>query len=102
VAKASGAAEAPLALVASNAVAQRRAIVPAKSEMTASNVAADRAEPQSAEAKQANPQVWLREIEALRAAGKTDEAERQLAEFRKAFPNEATQLPATRDSRPVQ
>jgi len=56
----------------------------------------------SAEAKRANPQAWLREIEALRAAGKTAEANRELAEFRKTFPNEATQLPPTRDSRPVQ
>jgi hypothetical protein len=173
VAKASGAAEAPQTLVASNvpqrgaagleptsaprsayapAPGERRAIIPAKSEMTASNTVSARAERESstptaalqasdsavvaqvppaapplaqasassvvtgptndarssagaaasAEAKHANPQVWLREIEALRAAGKTDEANRQLAEFRKTFPNEAAKLPPTRDSRPVQ
>lgn len=197
VAKASGAAEAPQSLVASNTPArggaylepasaprsayapapgERRAIVPAKSEMTASNAAADRAERESAtqtgslqasdsaivaqvppaaapplarasapaaavtgptndarssagaaasaasaplsaavtsadaantpvlsdEAKHANPQAWLREIEALRTAGKTAEANRELAEFRKAFPKEASQLPPSHDSRPVQ
>jgi hypothetical protein len=200
VAKASGAAEAPQSLVASNtaqregaylepasaprsayapAPSEHRAIVPAKSEMTASNAVVDRAERESAartgsleasdrapvaqnagapvataapplartspspgatgpttdarssagaaasadsaplsaattsveptntpapttEAKHANPQAWLREIEALRSAGKTAEANRELAEFRKAFPNEATQLPPQRDSRPVQ
>jgi hypothetical protein len=118
VAKASGAAEAPQSLIANNATqngaagaatasaprsgyapapSQHRAIVPAKSEMTASPAPTERAE-----AKRANPQVWLREIEALRTAGKTAEADRELAEFRKAFPNEPTSLPPTRDSRPVQ
>jgi hypothetical protein len=51
-------------------------------------------------AKRADPQAWRREIERLRAAGKNAEADRELAEFRKAFPGEA--LPAaTRDRRPA-
>lgn len=33
------------------------------------------------------PERWLEEIRALRSAGKTEEAERQLGEFRRAYPN---------------
>ena len=32
------------------------------------------------------PQLWLEEIRTLRSAGKSEEAERQLAEFRRAHP----------------
>jgi hypothetical protein len=61
----------------------------------------DSAAPLSAEAKRANPQAWLREIAALRAQGKTEEAEREFAEFRKLFPAEAARFQA-RDPRPAQ
>ncbi|MBL8415456.1 MAG: hypothetical protein JNM42_13545 [Propionivibrio sp.] len=33
------------------------------------------------------PELWLEEIRALRSAGKSEEAERQLAEFRRAHPD---------------
>jgi hypothetical protein len=66
------------------------AIVPAKREAIASD-----------EAKRADPQVWRREIERLRAAGQSDAADRELARFRKAFPADAPK-PASRDPRPAQ
>lgn len=40
-----------------------------------------------AAAKQEDPQVWLKRIEALRAQGKTSEAERELEAFRKTWPD---------------
>lgn len=48
-----------------------------------------------------NPQAWLREIEGLRQAGRSAEADRELAEFRKAFPTIAVPAVA-RDPRPAQ
>lgn len=35
----------------------------------------------------ANPEAWLREINRLRAAGKNEEADRELAAFREAYPS---------------
>ena len=53
-------------------------------------------------AKRVDPQAWMREIEHLRAAGKTTEADRELTEFRKAFPSEVvTKAAAGRDPRPA-
>jgi hypothetical protein len=53
-------------------------------------------------AKRADPHIWLQEIERLRGAGKTADADRELAEFRKAFPNEVVpRAAATRDPRPA-
>jgi hypothetical protein len=53
-------------------------------------------------AKRADPQAWMREIERLRTAGKTADADRELAEFRKAFPNETVpRAAAGRDPRPA-
>jgi hypothetical protein len=58
--------------------------------------------PLSDKAKRADPQAWRREIERLRAEGKTAEANRELAEFRKAFPGEpAPDAAPSRDLRPV-
>lgn len=56
------------------------------------------ATPLSQEAKRADPQAWRREIERLRAAGKNAEADREIAEFRKAFPGEA--VPAASEPGP--
>ena len=47
------------------------------------------------EARRANPQAWLREIEQLRAAGKVAEANREMAAFRKAFPEHPRSAVAT-------
>jgi len=53
-------------------------------------------------AKRVDPHVWLQEIERLRGAGKTADADRELAEFRKAFPNEVVpRAAAGRDPRPA-
>lgn len=53
-------------------------------------------------AKRADPKVWRREIERLRATGKTAEADRELAEFRKAFPSEPVpRATAGHDPRPA-
>ena len=56
----------------------------------------------SDKAKLPDPQVWMREIEQLRLAGKSADADREIAAFRKAFPT----LPVTpaalgRDPRPA-
>ncbi len=53
----------------------------------------------SEKAKHADPRAWLREIERLRAVGRGADAERELAEFRKAFPSEPVPA-AARDPRP--
>lgn len=42
---------------------------------------------QSTKAAHRNPEEWLREIRELRAAGKTEEADREWKAFRKAFPD---------------
>jgi len=47
------------------------------------------------EARRANPQAWLREIEQLRAAGKAAEAAREMAAFREAFPEHPRSAVAT-------
>jgi hypothetical protein len=47
---------------------------------TASRLAAD-------EAKERSPEKWLEDIRALKAKGKTPEVERELAEFKKRYPD---------------
>jgi hypothetical protein len=42
--------------------------------------------PAAATDPRANPDAWLREINRLRAAGRTADAERELAAFREAYP----------------
>jgi hypothetical protein len=60
------------------------------------------AEPSAdAKANHTDPKAWMREIQQLRTAGRTAEAERELAAYRKAFPAEAAKLAAP-DPRPVQ
>jgi hypothetical protein len=44
------------------------------------------APPEAAPAPHSSPDAWLREIERLRAAGKTAEADREQVAFRKAYP----------------
>jgi hypothetical protein len=56
--------------------------------------------PAEAKANRTDPKAWMREIQQLRGAGKTAEAERELAAYRKAFPAEAAKLAAP-DPRPV-
>jgi len=41
----------------------------------------------------ASPEAWLEKIEALRRQGKTDEADKLLAEFRRRFPKHPVPLP---------
>jgi hypothetical protein len=56
----------------------------------------------SDKAKRADPRAWLHEIEQLRIAGKSADADRELAEFRKVFPNESVPQSAIgRDPRPI-
>jgi len=56
----------------------------------------------SDKAKRADPRAWLHEIEQLRIAGKSADADRELAEFRKAFPSEPVPQGAIgRDPRPT-
>ncbi len=47
------------------------------------------APPPGAAAAHADAESWLREIAALRAAGKTDQADRELVAFRQAYPAHA-------------
>jgi hypothetical protein len=59
------------------------------------------AKPIDSKTNHADPKAWMREIQQLRAAGRTAEADRELAEFRRAFPAEAAKLPSG-DPRPAQ
>jgi hypothetical protein len=53
----------------------------------AAEPAASSAEAQAERSKHPEPQAWLREIERLRVAGKTAEADREMAAFRVAYPS---------------
>jgi hypothetical protein len=52
--------------------------------------------------KHPNPDQWLREIDVMRAAGRIDEANRELESFRKAYPDYATQSAAPEQRPPAQ
>ncbi len=47
-----------------------------------------------------DPKVWLAQIDALRAAGKTSEADAEMRRFRSAFPNYPAKPPAPASSEP--
>jgi hypothetical protein len=56
----------------------------------------------SDKAKHPDPQVWMREIEQLRLAGKSADADREITAFRKAFPSLPVSPAALgRDPRPT-
>lgn len=53
-------------------------------------------------AKHPNPDQWLREIDVLRAAGRTADANRELEMFRRTYPDHSTQAPAADPQPPAQ
>jgi hypothetical protein len=87
------------------AMARARSEVAEEAQATASGDAVAPAalaaeKPAEAKAKHVDPKAWAREIQQLRAAGRTAEADRELADFRKAFPAEAAKLSGS-DPRPA-
>jgi hypothetical protein len=44
--------------------------------------------------KHPDPDAWLREIDELRTAGRVEDADRELAMFRRTYPDHSTQTPA--------
>lgn len=53
-------------------------------------------------AKHSDPNEWLREIEALRAAGRISEANRELESFHRVYPEHTTRAPTAEPASPPQ
>jgi hypothetical protein len=90
---ANAAANAARLTASSSAGASRLSIPPAAEARTAPAAAPDPNDPHS------SPEAWLREINRLRAAGKTAEADRELVAFREAYPTHPAYSVATPPAR---
>jgi hypothetical protein len=90
----------PSASVAPPAPLAKRADASSPGSATATAGAANAPTPTDAAPHPADPNVWLKQIAALRAAGETDQADAEVRRFRVVFPGYATSPAPAAASKP--